>query len=188
MCAADFGLVHNGAITVEAAAFQLPITVISSMSNYKAYLTYMYNGHDSPLNVSTNFEGYQDLLGSLTAIGEKMATLMIDHFERPKLRFYYVKLYRDEIKKMLALNGRNPELRVSQTGHQWAAKDILEKVELYQSLDSSAKMRGYERKEKLHCAWLKNINQSIYNSKDTCKSSFDSATSVYLIGAYLCRF
>ena len=55
MCAADFALMHNGKITVEAAAFQLPITVISSMSNHKAYLTYLYNGHDSPLNISTNY-------------------------------------------------------------------------------------------------------------------------------------
>lgn len=94
MAAADFGLLHNGEITVEAASFQLPSTVVSSMSNYKAYLTYLYNGHDSPLNISTNYQGYQDLLGSATAIGEKIATLMVDHFERPKLRYYYVKLYR----------------------------------------------------------------------------------------------
>lgn len=32
---------------------------------------------------------------------------------------------------MLMLNGRNPELKVSQTGMQWAAQDILEKIKLY---------------------------------------------------------
>lgn len=80
MCASDFAILHNGEVTVEAAACQLPATVISSMSNYKAYFTYMYNGHDSPLNVSTNYEGYQDLLGSMTAIGEKISSIMVDHF------------------------------------------------------------------------------------------------------------
>ncbi len=80
MCASDFGLLHNGEITVEAAACQLPATVISSMSNYKAYLTYLYNGHDSPLNVSTNYEGYQDLLGSFTAIPNKISSIMVENF------------------------------------------------------------------------------------------------------------
>ena len=64
------------------------------MSNYKAYLTYLYNGHDSPLNVSTNYEGYQELLGSMTAIPGKISGMMVDNFERPKLRYHYVKLYR----------------------------------------------------------------------------------------------
>lgn len=98
------------------------------MSNYKAYLTYLYNGHDSPLNVSTNYEGYQDLLGSLTATGNKIASLMVDNFERPKLRFYYTKLYREEIQKMLAMNGRNPSLDVSKTGTEACAQDIVDKV------------------------------------------------------------
>ena len=69
MCASDFALLHNGEVTVEAAACQLPATVVSSMSNYNAYLSYLYNGHCSPLNVSTNYEGYEDLMGSMTAIG-----------------------------------------------------------------------------------------------------------------------
>lgn len=146
MAASDFGILHNGEVTVEAAAFQLPATVLSSMSNYKAYLTYLYNGHESPLNVSTNQEGYQDLLGCLTAIGEKIATLMVDHFERPKLRFYYVKLYREEIQKMLMLNGKNPEMKVSKTGLMYAAEDILEKVQLYETMNPNEKMWNYQRK------------------------------------------
>ena len=59
MCASDFAVLHNGEVTVEAAACQLPALVINSMSNYRAYLSYLYNGHESPLNVSTNYEGYQ---------------------------------------------------------------------------------------------------------------------------------
>lgn len=54
---------------MEAAACQLPAIVVNSMSNYNAYLTYLYSGHASPLNVSTNYHAYEELLGSLTAIG-----------------------------------------------------------------------------------------------------------------------
>lgn len=50
------------------------------MSNVQAYLEYLYNGHASPLNVSTNYHGYEDLLGSLTAIGEKISYNMNEHF------------------------------------------------------------------------------------------------------------
>jgi len=38
LCAADFGILHNGEITVEAAACQLPAMVIDNMSNGRAYL------------------------------------------------------------------------------------------------------------------------------------------------------
>jgi lipid A disaccharide synthetase len=59
MCASDFAVLHNGEVTVEAAACQLPAIVINSMSNFKAYVSNLHNGHESPLNVSTNFEAYQ---------------------------------------------------------------------------------------------------------------------------------
>jgi lipid A disaccharide synthetase len=59
MCGSDFAVLHNGEVTVEAAACQLPALVINNMSNFKAYVSNLYNGHESPLNVSTNFEGYQ---------------------------------------------------------------------------------------------------------------------------------
>ena len=55
MCASDFARMHNGEVTVEAAACQLPATVVSNMPNWKAYLYYLYNGHVSPINVSTNY-------------------------------------------------------------------------------------------------------------------------------------
>jgi lipid A disaccharide synthetase len=38
LCASDFAILHNGEITVEAAACQLPATVVSSMANARAYL------------------------------------------------------------------------------------------------------------------------------------------------------
>ena len=139
-------MLHNGEVTVEAAACQLPAIVINSMSNYHAYISYLYNGHESPLNVSTDYEGYEELLGSLTALGSKIATSMVEHFKRPKLRYHYVKLYRDEIQKQLMMNGRNSRMDLSKTGTEVAAADILRKISLRKQLRNEALMNRYERK------------------------------------------
>lgn len=139
-------MLHNGEVTVEAAACQLPAIVINSMSNYHAYISYLYNGHESPLNVSTDYEGYEELLGSLTALGSKIATSMVEHFKRPKLRYHYVKLYRDEIQKQLMMNGRNSRMDLSKTGTEVAAADILRKISLRKQLRNEALLNRYERK------------------------------------------
>lgn len=139
-------MLHNGEVTVEAAACQLPAIVINSMSNYHAYISYLYNGHESPLNVSTDYEGYEELLGSLTALGSKIATSMVEHFKRPKLRYHYVKLYRDEIQKQLMMNGRNSRMDLSKTGTEVAAADILRKITLRKQLRNEALLNRYERK------------------------------------------
>lgn len=65
---------------MEAAACQLPALIVNSMSNYSAYINYLYNGHVSPLNVSTGYHAYEELLGSSTAIGEKIGDRMLSHF------------------------------------------------------------------------------------------------------------
>lgn len=116
------------------------------MSNYHAYISYLYNGHESPLNVSTDYEGYEELLGSLTALGSKIATSMVEHFKRPKLRYHYVKLYRDEIQKQLMMNGRNSRMDLSKTGTEVAAADILRKISLRKQLRNEALLNRYERK------------------------------------------
>jgi lipid A disaccharide synthetase len=59
LSASDYAILHNGEITVEAAAFQLPATIVDSMSNARAYLEYLFNGHTSPLNVSANYHIYE---------------------------------------------------------------------------------------------------------------------------------
>lgn len=59
---------------------QLPSLVVDNMSNFHSYLNNLYNGHASPLNIATNFEGYQDLCGSLTAIGNKLSSIMLQNF------------------------------------------------------------------------------------------------------------
>ena len=78
--AADFGLIHNGDATVEAAALQLPALVLDNRSNFHAYFNNLYNGHASPLNIATNFEGYEDLCGSMTANGNKISRIMLKNF------------------------------------------------------------------------------------------------------------
>jgi lipid A disaccharide synthetase len=80
LTASDFGMLHNGEATVEAAGAQLPSLVVDNMTNFHAYFNNLYNGHASPLNIATNYEGYEDLCGSLTAIGGKIGTLLLKHF------------------------------------------------------------------------------------------------------------
>jgi lipid A disaccharide synthetase len=135
LCASDFGILHNGEVTVEAAACQLPATVISSMANARAYMEYLFNGHVSPLNVSTNYHGYEELLGSLSVTPAKLSYILSQHFERPKLRFYYAKLYREHIQIMLARSGQNPTLDVSETGLEVASSQIVEISNRYKLTD-----------------------------------------------------
>lgn len=119
------------------------------MSNYSAYINYLYNGHVSPLNVSTNYHAYEELLGSLTAIGEKIGTSMLNHFQNPKIRFEYAKLYRQEIQKMLMMNGHNPQMKVNRTGLEVAGEDILKKIALRSSLKNDVRLSYFQRKQKL---------------------------------------
>lgn len=86
------------------------------MNNARAYLEYLFNGHVSPLNVSTNYHGYEEMLGSLSVTPAKVSYILTQHFERPKLRYYYAKLYREHIQIMLSRSGQNPNLDVSSTG------------------------------------------------------------------------
>jgi lipid A disaccharide synthetase len=70
MCSSDFAVLHNGEVTVEAGALHLPALIINNMGNIRAYISYLYNGgHESPLNIANNYEAYEELNGSLTAIG-----------------------------------------------------------------------------------------------------------------------
>ena len=41
---------------------------------------------------------------------------MLDHFNNPKLRYEYMRLYRGKIQKMLSVGGRNPTMNPSKTG------------------------------------------------------------------------
>jgi lipid A disaccharide synthetase len=149
LSAADFGILHNGEITVEAAACQLPATVINSMSDVRAYMEYLFNGHCSPLNVSTNYHGYEELLGGSSVTPAKLAYILTQHFERPKLRFYYAKLYREHIQIMLSRSGQNPSLDVSMTGLEVASKTIIEVANRYKLMDHNVRRTTNERKDAL---------------------------------------
>lgn len=135
ICASDFGFLHNGEVTVEAAACHLPATVVDSMSNVHAYFNNLYNGHASALNVATNYEGYEDICGSLSTTAEKMANIIQEHFEKPKLRTYYYKLYSPHIQRILSKSGTNPQLRVSEDGLFTGCKHLIEKAQTYRSLN-----------------------------------------------------
>jgi len=126
--ASDFGLLHNGEAPVEAAALQLPSLVVDNRSNVHAYFNNLYNGHASPLNIATNFEGYEDLCGSLTAIGTKIGSILLKNFQTPKLRYYYAKLYRQQIQLILSKSNTNPRLNVSETGLETGCKHLLQKT------------------------------------------------------------
>ena len=149
LSASDFGLLHNGEVTVEAAGVQLPSLVVDNMTNFHAYFNNLYNGHASPLNIATNFEAYEDLCGSLTAIGEKLSTILHKGFVSPKLRYYYAKLYREQIQKILSKSNTNPQLRVSETGLETGAKHFLEKAAAFEKVGSSTFRRLSQRKEAL---------------------------------------
>lgn len=115
------------------------------MSNFHAYFNNLYNGHASPLNIATNYEGYEDLCGSLTAIGGKIGTLLLKHFETPKLRYYYAKLYKDQIIKILSKSGTNPQLRVSNTGLEIGLRHFLRNATKSRELGSIYSLPSYKR-------------------------------------------
>lgn len=149
LCASDFAILHNGEITVEAAACQLPATVVSSMANVRAYMEYLFNGHVSPLNVSTNYHGYEELLGSLSITPAKLSYILNEHFERPKLRFYYAKLYREHLQVMLSKSGQSKTLDVSETGLEVASKSIIEVANRYKLTDHNVYRSTNDRKDLL---------------------------------------
>lgn len=116
------------------------------MSNVRAYYEYLFNGHASPLNVSTNYHGYEELLGSSAVTPAKLSYILKDHFERPKLRFYYAKLYRDHIQAMLSKSNTNPNLKVSETGLETAARNIVDISAKYRRMDQNVYKTSQKRK------------------------------------------
>lgn len=117
---------------------QLPSLVVDSMGNLRAYWNNLFNGHASPLNIATNFEAYEDLCGSLSAIGTKLSSIMLKTFNSPKYRYYYAKLYREQIQQILSKSNTNPTLSVSETGLESGCKHLLEKVSLSNSVINSS--------------------------------------------------
>ena len=61
---------------MEAAACQLQSFVLDSMTDFRAYFEYLFNGHVSPLNVSTNYHGYEELLGFSSITKVKVAYIL----------------------------------------------------------------------------------------------------------------
>jgi len=112
-------------------------------------MEYLFNGHVSPLNVSTNYHGYEELLGSLSMTSAKLSYILNEHFERPKLRFYYAKLYREHIQIMLSKSGQTRNLDVSETGLEVASKSIIEVANRYKLTDHNVYRSTNDRKDLL---------------------------------------
>lgn len=128
---------------------QLPSLVVDSMTNLHAYFNNLFNGHASPLNIATNYEAYEDLCGSLTAIGAKVGAIMLKNFQSPKYRYYYAKLYREQIQKILSKSNTNPTLSVAETGLETGCKHLLAKAEAFNRIASLSFRREGQRKEAL---------------------------------------
>lgn len=64
MSAADYGILLDGEVAVEAAACQLAASTINSMSVGRAYISNQLNVYESPLNISTERMGYYELKSS----------------------------------------------------------------------------------------------------------------------------
>jgi len=152
--AADFGLIHNGDATLEAAGLQLPALVLDNRSNAHAYFNNLLNGHASPLNIATNYEAYEDLCGSLTANGNKISLIMLKNFESPKYRYYYAKLYREQIQKILSKSDTNPNLNVSETGLETGCKHLLERVAIFEKTNSASLKKIDDRKDSFVLWWF----------------------------------
>lgn len=101
MCAADYGIVHDGELAVEAAACQLGVTTLSSVSFMHAYLSNMLNLYESPLNVATDSLGYTELKSRSECNPYKIVNLMIEHFKRPQLKFFYIERYEKALTEMM---------------------------------------------------------------------------------------
>jgi hypothetical protein len=156
ICASDFGLLHNGEGRVEAAGGQLPSLVVDNMTNFHTYFNNLYNGHTSPLNIALNQQGYEDICGSLTAHHTtKIGDSLLRHFLTPKLRFYYVKLYREQIQKILSKSGTNPQLRVSSSGLEIGCRHFISRGDRVNELESTIKLPSYKRVE---------LRKSVFNA------------------------
>lgn len=92
LAGADFGIAHNGEIVAEAAAMQLPLTVVDSIPLLQAYHTQLYNEWNNDLNIAVKGEVYQELM-SVSATPYKIGQEMQKFFNDPKLRYFCAERY-----------------------------------------------------------------------------------------------
>lgn len=128
-----------------AASAQLPSVVLDNMTNFHAYFNNLYNGHVSPLNIATNQQGYEEICGSLTLNSNKLGDSLLRHFLTPKLRYYYAKLYRDQIQKIISKSGTNPHLRVGASGFDLGCRHFLSRGLKLDRLGNSTSLPTYKR-------------------------------------------
>ncbi len=89
------------------------------------------------------------MLGFCSVTKAKVCYLLEQHFERPKLRYYYAQLYREHIQMMLSMTGQNPTLDVSETGLEVASRNIIEVANKYKLMDHNVFKSTNQRKDAL---------------------------------------
>lgn len=77
----------------------------------------------------------------------KLCYILEQHFERPKLRFYYAKLYREHIQVMLSKSGQTRTLDVTETGLEVATKNIIDVANRYKLTDHNVYRSTNDRKD-----------------------------------------
>ncbi|CAD8106370.1 unnamed protein product [Paramecium primaurelia] len=100
IAASDIGLACNGQIVAECAAFQLPTIILDPKPTIQMYYTSLYNGIDNDLNIAYNGIVYPELV--MSTIPNKIAYSLLEHYQDPKLRYFYAKQYAPILQKTLA--------------------------------------------------------------------------------------
>lgn len=135
LCAADYGILSDGEVAVEAAACQLAATTINSMSVGRAYISNILNVYESPLNISTERMGYQELKSSSEANPYKICEMLLEHFKNPKLKFYYMETYQKPLKEIVNMRGENPSNSLKTGGLDASFLTVKGFADRYRSID-----------------------------------------------------
>lgn len=148
LAAADYGIVSDGEAAVEAAACQLAASTINSMSFARAYISNILNVYESPLNISTERMGYQELKSSSEANPYKICELLLEHFKNPKLKFYYMETYEQPLKEIVNMRGDNPSNSLKQSGLDTSFRTVKAFADRYRAVDVSSYSNHWQaRKE-----------------------------------------
>ena len=82
----------------------------------------------------------------MTTTPYKIGQLITQHFNNPKLRYYYAKLYRNQIQSILSKSGTCPSLSVTETGLEAGCKHLLLKAAASEEVTKGTFRKERERK------------------------------------------
>ena len=70
---------------------------------------------------------------------------MLRHFQTPKLRYYYAKLYSDQLQKIVSKSGTNPQLRIGNSGLDIGSRHLLRQANKISKLQDFLSVPSYKR-------------------------------------------